>query len=203
MLELFKKIAAGPTPPTSAQLKEALSEIDEAALAAAAKAAESDVREALLAGNERGLEKAEAALVAARRNLDRGRFARDELEKRIVETEAAEARAAFEAERAEVEAEAAAVAAELKKVYPTASRQIVAVLEKLAVVEERIAKTNARLAENGFSPVPSAEERAIPTPPGNLQGIFSVLRTTELRPCLGSPGWGDIRHRNNVAGGVL
>ena len=206
MLEILRKISGGSRPATAAQLREALAEIDKAALAADVAAAEVEFKEAVLSGDEKRLDKAEASLADARRDLERGQAAVEALTEKIVETDKAEADAALKAEHDEIDNLAETVARDLARIYPKASSEIIAILERLDEVERRIDDFNRRMLSSDAPVYPQmkrAEERVFPTPSGNLQGITSVLRLTELRPVRGTPGWGQSRVLFETLGGKL
>lgn len=210
MLEIFKKLAGTSRPATASELREALASIDEAALGAAVQTAEDARTKALLAGDENTLERAEATLATARRDLDRGRAATETLTSKIAETEAAEAKAALDAERAELDKLATATAADLRSIYERASAEIVNILDRVQDVEARIKRFNDRIyqreLERGWSRidepqidephVKDVESRAFPT----HYGILSALRLTSLRPLGRSPGYGDGREVFRVSG---
>ncbi|KWT65531.1 hypothetical protein APY04_2769 [Hyphomicrobium sulfonivorans] len=199
MLEVLRKIAGSSRPATAAQLRDALSQIDEAALVARVAAAEVDYKEALLSADERRIEHAETLLEGARRELARARTAKEVLAERAAEADAAEAAVAQAAERAEIEAEADAVAAELRKAYPAAARQIIRVLEKLQAAEERVAIYNDRKRPAGEALLATVEARAFSYPSQFYAPIFTVLRTS-LQPCGGQGGWGAARRETKISG---
>lgn len=192
MLEIFRKLSGTKTP-TAADLREALAQIDEVALDAAVTAAEVDRKEKLLSGDDRAVDAAEARLATARRDRDRACAAKEELEARIVEADAAEARAELDAERAAVNAEAEAVARDLKKIYPRAANEIVDVLERLAEAEKKVRAVNQKLIDAGRvsdghdDRLDGVENRVF----GHQIDASSVRRWTTLRPCFGSPGYGE------------
>lgn len=193
MLDIFKRLAGASRPATSTELREALRAIDEATLSAAVKTAADARDEALLAGDEKRLEKNEAALSIARRDLDRGRAAREALTTRLSETEQRERREEIEAERADIEAFANSVAADLKRIYPRASKEIIDALERLEEAEKRVKKFNEKAVHNDdYGPfIDAVDPRAFPMP--NTIIWRGVAARTSLQPCKGSPGWGEAR----------
>ena len=199
MLEILKKLAGASRPATATELKEALSAIDEAALNATLEAATASRDEALLSGDEKRLERAEATLAMARRDLDRGRAATEVLTTRIAETEQREAKEAIETERAEIEKLANSVAAELRRVYPRASREIIDLLERLMEAEERVKKFNEKAVQSGHGLyIEAVDPRAFPMPSSIIW--HGVAAHTSLQPCKGSPGWGEARVSLECAG---
>lgn len=205
MLEILKKLAGTSRPATSSELREALASIDEAALSAAVQTAQEECTKALLAGEEKRLERAEAALATARRDLDRGRAATETLTTKIAETEAAEAKAALDAERAELDKLATSTASDLRLIYERASAEIIAVLDRVEDVEAKIKGFNDRIyrraLDRGSSRIEEphmkdVESRAFPI----HHGILSALRLTSLRPLGRAPGYGDGREVFRVSG---
>ena len=205
MLEIFRRLAGASRAPTSAELREALTSIDEAALGAALQAAEAECTKALLSGDEKTLERAEATLATARRDLDRGRAATETLTAKIAETEAAEAKAALDAERTELDKLATATASDLRVIYERASAEIIDVLDRVEDVDRRIASFNSRLIRLPYEQkmqenepcIKDVESRAYRTD----YGILSAIKLTSLRPLGRSPGYGDGREIRRIHGG--
>lgn len=198
MLEIFKKLAGTSRPATASELREALASIDEAALGAAVQTAEDARTKALLAGDEKPLERAEAALATARRDLDRGRAATETLTSKIAEAEAAEAKAALDAERNELDKIATSTASDLRIIYERASAEIIDVLDRVKDVDRRIERFNDRIRQRAIEQYPrlldephveNVESRAYRTD----FGILSAFRLTSLRPLGRAPGYGDGR----------
>lgn len=135
---------------TAAELRTKLEALDQEAAEAAVAAAEAARREALLGGTDKDVDKAEAALTAAHRELDRLVAAREELAARIPAAEIAERDAALIAERAEIETEADAIKAEFKARWPSLVAEAVAMLERLQEIERRAERFGLRLASDEF-----------------------------------------------------
>lgn len=205
MLEIFRRLAGASRAPTSAELREALAAVDEAALSAAVKMAEAECSSALLAGDEKRLERSEAVLATARRDRDRGRAATETLTAKIAETEAAEAKAALDAERAELDKLATSTASDLRAIYERASAEIIAVLDRVEDVDRRISSFNSRLIRLPYEQkmqenepyIKDVESRAYRTD----HGILSAIKLTSLRPLGSSPGYGDGREIRRIHGG--
>lgn len=131
---------------TAAELRTKLEALDQEAAEAAVAAAEATRREALLSGSDKDVDKAEAALTATRRELDRLVAAREELAARIPAAEIAERDAGLAAERAVIEAEAAAVEKLLADRWPKVVAEAVEMLKRLDAVERRRIAFSSKLA---------------------------------------------------------
>lgn len=200
MLDLMKKMRR--MPETSVSIREALAEVDAAIPIATDKvlAAAKSRAELLLTGTDAEVVAAEAETTAARIGLDRLTAARSELERRLVETEVAEAAGALDAERAMVEARAQKLAAKLKSDYVTHATALATLLSELAASEAAVAAVNRRLIEAGRSDtLAPVEERAVASGRNSVE-IAGLRAMTSLRPLGSSPGWGAGRHAASVLG---
>lgn len=158
MFEIFRKLSAQKAP-TAADLRAALSSIDEAALDAAINAAEVARREALLLGDDRSVDATEARLAAARRDRDRAQAAREELLSRIDKAEKAERKAEIEAERARLDRLAKTIAADIDKIFPRAKAEILDLIDRINIAEREISAFNTKnaieMASEGLCHLPA------------------------------------------------
>lgn len=199
MFEALKKLTGAGKPPTSAELRAARDEIDEAALNRAVGAAEAALRDALVGGDEKAVERAEQQVVTARRSLDRARAAIEIISERVVVAEQAEAAATLDAERAAVEAEAQAAADAIRKMWPGLQTKMVALLNRLDAAEAAVAEVNRRLhaAGRGDDVVDDVEWRARPRPQFQHETAVSISSNVTLPalPEWNVPGFGETISR--------
>lgn len=183
---------------TAADLKAKLEALDLEAAEAAVAAAEAARRDGLLNGaSDKELDRLEAALTSARRDVDRCAAAREELERRIPEIELAERDAALIAERAAIEAEADAVKAEFDAHWPGIVAKAVTMLERLDRVERRAERFNSLTHDLAFSGSPPPVygfsypiEASLGLHSGDWMHGSGIKRNTILLPIPGgSKGW--------------
>ncbi len=200
MLDLMKKMRR--MPETSVSIREALAEVDAAIPIATEKAVAADKSRAelLLSGTDAQVVAAEAETSTARIALDRLTAARCELERHLVETEAAEAMGALDTERAMVEAKAAKIAARLRREYEQHAGSLAGLLAELAAAEDAVSSINRKLYDAGRSDtLPPVEERAIPAGRNSVD-VAGLRALTALRPIGSSPGWGAGRQAASILG---
>lgn len=183
---------------TAADLKAKLDALNLGAAEAAVAAAEADRRAGLLNGStDKELDRLEAALTAARRDVDRCAAAREEIERRLPALELAERDAELIAERAAIEAEADAVKGEFDKHWPGLIAKAVAMLDRLDSVERRAQWFHSRVHDLGFSgspaPVPGFGvpiEARLGLHSGDWQHGSGIRHNTRLLAVPGgSKGW--------------
>jgi hypothetical protein len=145
-----------------------------------------------------------ALLSDARRDRDRARAAREEIERQIAEAERREAGEALARRRADAEARAARVAKRLSVEYVRAARTIVDLLHELHAVEAEVADLNSALAHagRGHEVIAGPEARALPASRTGV--VIGLLRATSLPPCGSFEGVGPARveaERHGIAVG--
>lgn len=192
MLAIIEKIRST-RPSTVADLRSRLAEIEAEipTALAALRAADAERSAGLLDLDDRALEAVEGRLAKARRDADRLAAARGEVERRLVEAEAAEAGAELDREREAVEKRAAKLATRIRPEYERHASAIVALLIELAQVEEEVRTLNHKLGAAGrhADALASIEPRVV-DPGGNLPELVSIVAMTSLRPVGSCPGWG-------------
>jgi chromosome segregation ATPase len=183
---------------TAADLKAKLDALDLGAAEAAVAKAEEARREGLLSGaSDKELDRLEAALTSARRDVDRCAAARQEIERRLPELQLAERDAALIAERAAIEAEADAVKAEFDARWPKIVAEAVAMLDRLDLVERRAERFHSRVHDLAFSGSPAPVqgfgypiEARLGLHSGDWHHGAGIRRNTVLLPIPnGSKGW--------------
>jgi hypothetical protein len=181
VLEVLKKFRAR-NMETAAALKVGLAEIDLATLARAVDEAMRRRDRLLLDGNDKEVLAAEAEISSARIAFDRGKALRQEIERRIVDAEVIEAKAALDAERDRVDAEAAAVAADLQREYPKLQEAMTNLLERVDASDTAVQAVNEKLgnAGRGDERLEGPEWRARPRPVGQWEGAVSLGVRTVL-----------------------
>jgi hypothetical protein len=152
--------------------------------------AEGARRRALIDGDAARLSAAERALGEARLEAERAEIAGAELRRRAAVAEAAEAKAALDAERALVEKRAAMLAARLRGEYEKHAGAIVTLLSDLDDTENAVKAVNLLLHEAGRDDTVAAVETRVIGAGRNFEGVASLLSMTSLRPVGGMPGWG-------------
>lgn len=183
---------------TAADLRAKLDALDLGAAEAAVAKAEAARRDGLLNGaDDKALDRLEAAVTAARRDVDRCAAAREEIERRIPALELAERDAELIAERAAIEAEADAVKAAFDARWPKIVAEAVAMLERLDAVERRAQRFHSRVHDLAFSGSPPPVqgfgfpiEARLGLHSGEWHHGAGVRRNTVLLPIPnGSKGW--------------
>jgi hypothetical protein len=200
MFDTVRKLLSAKGGQSADALRRALDTIDISALTSAFEAAEASRREALLTGTDSELAAAERELSKARIELDRGRAAAEELERRIAAATTAEAEAAWARERAAVERQAEQAAKRLAEVYPAASSEIIAALEQVAKAQATVDAYNRRMiaADRGEPFVGDVEPRCWPEAESwKNSEAFRAAALTSLRPTPTTAGYGQgaLAHR--------
>ena len=200
ILDFLRKPAAG-----AAALRQKLDEIEQAIPDAEAEAVRLAAERAglLLTAADKEIEAIERRHADARRNLDRLCAAREEISKRLAETEAEEAVAALDAEREAAEKLAAATADRVRKEYARAAKTILSLIEAIEDAEARVRAVNTKLFAAGRTVdlVAEVEPRALPVPERIGPGL-RLRNTVSLRPdpARNFPGYGLGRQVAEVAG---
>lgn len=193
--DMIRRLRAGAE--TSAAIRAALAEVAAAQPRArdALAAVTASRNDLLLTGSNEDILAAEAAMTAARLDLDRLGAAEVELKRRVAQAEAAEHNAALDAERVRVESDAKKFAARLRADYERHSVAIVELLDRLRSHEAAVDAINAKLIEAGRAGdcVDRVETRAIPGCDNLLDDFASIATLTSLRPIGMSAGWGQGR----------
>ena len=201
MLDILKLIR--PAKSDAAGLRTKIAEIDQSmiGLNGLVRHAERKRSEALLTKSDREVEALEKDLALAIRNRDRAVAARELMEKRAAEAEAAEARAALDAARDAAEKRASAIAKRLRPEYEAASLKLIPLLTELGAAEIEVSDVNQRLHEAGRSDeaLSSVETRVIDHG-RNHEIVASLTAATALRPIGASPGWGKAAEQASYLG---
>lgn len=184
---------------SAADLRAALAAIDHAGAAEELEAAEAARRALLLEGDDAAVLKAEQRISVARIAIDRARALEEELQLRIAEAEAAEAKAALDAEREAVEREAAATAKALKA-YETHASAIVTLLQRLEAAEAAVTAINDKLSDAGRGGDCLAPVELRTFPAEGYAPAASVLTLTSLRPTATQPGFGSGKRTAGILG---
>lgn len=152
---------------TAADLRRALAELPPDTGAGTLTSLEGRRRAMLLDGSsDTAIEKVDREIAAARRERDRIAAACEELGKRLVEAEAAEALDALTAERDAAETEARAVADLFARRYGPLVDELLGLMHRLGAAEETATAANRRLEAAGFDDrVSPVETRIVAEPP--------------------------------------
>lgn len=190
MLEIFKKMRAGPV---SAQaLREARAALDPHAVERTVAKREEARREAILCGDPKEITRAEAALADARMEAERIAIALEELENRIAEADRREADEAVQVRVREIEGRRDALRKRVMKELAPALRTASGILSEIAALDEEIEATNRDLSSKGRpEAIATTEDGVTPFPEGHLREVWTLHRTTVLRPISswGVAGW--------------
>jgi hypothetical protein len=188
ILDLIRKPAT-----TSAEMKEKLARLRAEDPAPRGADLELERRRLLFEGDDKAVDKIEAAIALNLRDAERYDTALTELETRIAAAEIAENAAALTAERDAVEAEAQSVAKLLATEYPKAANIIVSLLTRLIKAEQAVIDVNAKLVSAGREGerLAEVEWRVLDYPRGQYGEGFRLWNCTRLRGDLGdvAPGW--------------
>jgi hypothetical protein len=141
----------GAKPPTSAQLREALSvaEAERAEALAAHDRLQARRAELLLDGDDRSLDAVERDIAQAQRQVDRIDLLTIQAQERLNEAEAAERRAGLDQLHAEAEAKLAAGVAIYSKQWPKHAHALRALALELERLQEEIDEANQKLLRAG------------------------------------------------------
>lgn len=179
---------AGPV--TATALREALGALDADAVARLVAKREDARREAILAGDAKGVSAAEAALTKARLEAERVKIARDELTARLTEAERREADEAVAARITDLAKRRNGVRKSIERDLAPALRTVCTVLGEIAEIDDEITAENTRLDQSGRRErIALTEDGTTPVPAGQLAEIWRLTRTLTIRPI--SP-WGVV-----------
>lgn len=176
----------------SADLAAALHDARGVLAAAEAAMAEADraYSAGLLEHDAEQLQAIKVAREAATIDRDRAAVLVASLQDRLVQAEAAEAAAAFEARRAAVDAEAERVAAKIRNTYPKLAGELVALLKDISKADRAINAMNQDLVRSGVPILADVQRRALPQPKSMHAMAPSIWGNTILQPIDGfAPGW--------------
>lgn len=172
-----------------ADLRAALADLGDCSNSAEIEAAEAKRKEALVAGTDAEVERADKTLALAHRKRDRLSAHREEVEARLREAEARESSERLTAERTAAE-KAAQDCLKFLKRYPALASEIVDGLTALMAAEQAVASVNTRLAEAGRADerLATVEKRLVPVPEWTIGG--SLISAVVLPKRDGySKGW--------------
>jgi hypothetical protein len=184
MLEIFKKLRAGPV--SAQSLREARAALDPHVAENLVRKREEARREAILAGDPKEVMRAESALNDARMELERIGIAIEELETRIAEADRREAEEVVQARIRDLMKRRDAVRKRIERELVPALRSASEVLNALAEIDAEIIAWNATnyvapervidLVEVGLTPIPEAESSE----------LWSLRASSVIRPV---PEW--------------
>jgi hypothetical protein len=181
MLEIFKKLRAGPV--SAQSLREARAALDPHVAENLVRKREEARREAILAGDPKEVMRAESALNDARMELERIGIAIEELESRIAEADRREADEAVKARIAEIEARRDALRRRISKDVAPVLRVVCDVLTEASELDAEIEAANRDLAQEGRSEsIALTETTVTPIPPGVYAVPWTLTGSTVIRP---------------------
>jgi hypothetical protein len=155
-----------------------------------ARLADMERRAAVLAGDERAIQRAEMALGRARLDLERAEIVANDLAERAVLAEAAEAEAAINAIRDKAEATSKAMAEKLRKTYGRLAGPLVALLAEAEAADKAVEAANDHLRGLGRyeATVSLPSRRAFTVPALADPRTWNPVNLTSIMPVPGAGG---------------
>ncbi|MCA3635053.1 MAG: hypothetical protein INF18_04970 [Methylobacterium sp.] len=190
MLEIFRKLKAGPVSATA--LREARAALDPHVAETTVRRREDARREAILSGDPKEIARAESALTDARLEAERVKIAMEELESRIADADRREADEAVSARVREIEARRDALRRRVTRDVAPALKVTCDVLTEVAALDAEIDRANGDFASTGRAErIAATEEGFTPYPDGAYWPIWALRATITIRPIAdwGVSGW--------------
>jgi multidrug efflux pump subunit AcrA (membrane-fusion protein) len=151
-------------PPSSGDLRQAIERAEAAAREASERldALTAERAAALVEDDDATLDRVEGETIAARRDLDRAELAVEELQRRLVETEAAEEQARIDGLHAQATAACARIVELIRGPYTQLASELRALMLEIEELDQTILVNNRKLLEERLSPVAHGEEVVAP-----------------------------------------